>query len=273
MERQLADVRSDLKVKACELSTLQASHQRLSEEAYQYKRESEQNKQALSQLQLEFTKLDRESIVERSKFEEMIRQKEDALDLYQHDDLLIDDEGRSNDPNTVSMLAKRKSLIKNSVVLAKRCREYQALLHTLNNELAAEREQNKTIAKKAEHDKQMYQELTTQSNKNASAYIISAVNERDKEISCLNIKVHAMQNELNATRQERDGLASKLAEILERRGKLEDMKVLVEEGMKQIKNQSSAKDQATTERSCDGQDSDESEDMLEHLIYHKKCIR
>jgi seryl-tRNA synthetase len=107
----------------------------------------------------------------------------------------------------------------------------------------------------------LYHELTTKSNSNASEYILAAMNEKDKEMCSLNTKLSAIQNELDKTRQERDDIASKLAEILERRKNLESMKVLVDEGMKQMRS-----------LPMSGKGSGVNEDLLEHTVYHREIL-
>ncbi|KAL7483788.1 hypothetical protein ACHAW6_009431 [Cyclotella cf. meneghiniana] len=276
LERQLADVRSDLKVKSCELNTIQACHDELAEEVMHYKKEHEKIKQELSKNQIDYVKLEKQSAIDLSKLEEIIRQKDEALKVYEHDDLLIPD--RHDRPHEAgsSIISERKSLIKNSVALAKKCRELQALLQKSNEELYEEKVKNETLVKQAENTKRLYHELTSQSNNNAAVYILSAVKERDKEISRLNIKIHALYNELTALGKDRDDLASKLGEVLERRVRLDDMKMLVEEGMKQMKMIPAVTDTNAAFKCGNGpkeENIEESEDLLDHIVYHKKCTR
>ncbi|KAL3794525.1 hypothetical protein ACHAWO_013006 [Cyclotella atomus] len=261
LERQLADVRSDLKIKAVELASLQACHDRVLEETKQMKVESEHTKKELNLLQITHAKLEREAVIERAKLEEIVRQKEDALEIYQHDEWLLQD----NDGTT----ARRKSLVKNSVALAKRCRELQRFLEQATNELSVEREKNEALIKQFNNDKRLYNELITKSNKNASEYILTAMNEREKEISSLKTKVHAMQNDLIDTIKERDDIAAKMAEILERRKNLESMKVLVDEGMKQMRSISVADHADPSSKDSCGKESGPDEDLLQHTVYHR----
>jgi hypothetical protein len=277
LERQLADVRSDLKVKSCELNTMQACHDRLAQEVKHYMKETEKNKQELSNIQKDYFKLEKQSAIERSKLEEIIRQKDEALKVYEHDDLLIRDHHDRPHETDSNIISERKSLIKNSVALAKKCRELQSLLQKSNDELYEEKVKNGSLVKQAaENNKRLYHELTSQSNKNAAIYILSAVTERDKEISRLNIKIHALHNELNALRKERDDLASKLAEVLERRDRLDDMKTLVVTGMKQMKMMPAVTNTTAAFECYNGpkvENIEESEDLLDHIVYHKKSTQ
>ncbi|KAL3778829.1 hypothetical protein HJC23_002886 [Cyclotella cryptica] len=273
LESQLANARSDLKLKSCELSTIQAFHDRLAEEVKHYKKETEKNKQALSTIQIDYIKLEQESVIERSKLEEIIRQKDEALKAYEHDDLLICDHHSRPHNADSSIISDRKSLIRNSVALAKKCRELQSLLKKANDDLSVEKVKNETLGRHAENNKQLYQDLTRQSHNNASAYILSAVKERDQEIYCLNKKIHALFDETHTLRKDRDNVLSKLTEILERRDKLDDMKALVEEGMKQMKMMPVKTDKFAAFGCHYGSKVDtieEGEDLLDHIVYHKK---
>jgi len=205
LERQLADVRSDLKVKSCELNTLQACQGRTTAEANEYKTENDKNKKALAQLHQHNTKVERQS----AKLEEAIRQKDEALEIYHHHDLLVDCDAENVEPNSTGYFSGRRSLVKNSVALARKCRELQSLLKRQSSELSIERENNEVLSRKEESNQMLFKELTIQSNKDASAYIISAVNARDNEILKLSSKINSLQMDLNKTAQERDDFSSK----------------------------------------------------------------
>ena len=247
LERQLSDVRSDLKVKSLELTTLQASYDRIAKEAKQLNAENAKNKEEVHQY-----------AIEQRRLEEIIRQKEDSLEIYQHDDLLVQD-------SSTSVTTRRQSLVKNSVVLAKKCRELQSLLDKSMKELSIEREKNDTLAKQADNDRRLYRELTTKSNKNTSEYILDAVKDREKDIARLNSKVRALQTELCNTRKERDRISAQLAKILEGRKNLNSMKVLVDEGMKQRKFVNAV----TKTTGCPNKEDIDQDDLLEHIVYHK----
>ena len=268
LERQLADSRSDLKVKTCELNTLQASYDRVTEEARDLDDKYKKSEQKLNEMQIKFLRLDKESLIERSRLEENLRQKEDALELYQHDDLLIEDaDCQNNDPNARSMIDKRKSLIKNSIALAKKCRELQTQVQKSTGELSIEKEKTDALTRRIEQDRRMYQELCSKGSRKSSEYITSAINEREAKISSLNVKVHNLQAELEKMRQERDHVANTLHETLERRKHIDSMKVFIDEGTKKMN--------ISTRIDCnDGcklnEDSDDQDDLLEHIIYHNK---
>lgn len=262
LEYQLADVRSDLKVRMCELNTLQASYDRTIEEANQLKMESGNNKHELHQMQTERAKLDKEYTIEVSRLQEIIRQKEEMLEIYHHDDLLIDNNGcgQTND----SIAAQRNLLVKNSVSLAQKCRELQSLLRQSMDELKIEKEKSASLANQVELS------ITTDKN----SYILAAVSERDVKISYLDHKVEALQNELKLTVQERDYLALKLTEILERRHDLESMKELVDKGLRQMKFAPSKEDlKALVCYECkklQEANANESENLLEHIVYQNR---
>jgi chromosome segregation ATPase len=258
LERQLADTRGDLKVKTCELNTLQASHEKVTEEIKLVKSEYEKNTQDLCHMQMK-----------QAKLEQILRHKEDELEIYKHQDLLIcsTKDRLKKDSNAASMIAKQKSLIKNSVLLTKECRELQS-------QLSSEKEKNEKLARQAEYENRLYHELSTKTNKNASEYIVAAVNEREKEISRLNTKIQAIQTELDETRLERNDLALKLSEMLERRKNLENMKVMVDKGIKQMRQV--PKTEGPRAVSFNGRSlgdvNVDKEDVLEHIVYHNKAI-
>jgi chromosome segregation ATPase len=268
LERQLADVRSDLKVKSCELNTLQACHDRTIAEATKSKDESIKCKEALALLQQECSRLERRA----DRSEEAIRLKDEELEVYRHDDLLVDcgfEDGASNGEDYFS---GRRSLIKNSVALARKCRELQLTLKKLSGELGIEREKNEALSMREEANQQLFQELSVQSNKKASAYIISTVKARDTEILRLNSNITWLQMSLNKTTQERDDLSFKLATVLQRRDQLDEMKALVESMRNATMNSVSPREsdqRAAAGRS--GADDDpencEEDDLFEHMIH------
>lgn len=251
LERQLADVRSDLKVKSCELNTLQVSKS---------KDESHEYTENLSQLQQECSRLERRA----DRLEESVRLKEEELKLYRHDDLLVDcgiTDAKSSDEDNVS---GRSVLVKNLVQIARKCRELQLTLLILGDELSSEREKNNVLLMREESNQRLFHEMSSKSNKCASTYIISTLKERDAEIQQL-------QTNLNRTVEERDELSSSLDKVLKRREELDEMKKLVE----------SMRNAMLSQRDCDqptaavvgGADvgpkhlDDEDEDLFEHLIH------
>ena len=263
LERQLADVRSDLKVKSCELNTLQVSRDRAIAEVTKSKEESHQYKEALSQLQQECSRLERRT----DRLEESVRLKDEELKLYRHDDLLVDYgivDAKSNDED--NDVSGRSALVKNSVQLARKCRELQLTLKTMGEELSSEREKNDVLSRREESNQRLFHEMSSKSNKTASTYIISTLKERDAEIQKL-------QTNLNKTIQERDELSSSLDKVLKRREELDDMKKLVQ----------SMRNAMLSQRDCDGRTAavvhggadigpmqhldDEEEDLFEHLIH------
>ena len=267
LERQLADVRSDLKVKSCELNTLEACQDRTIAIATKSKEECIKYKEALALLQQECSKLERRA----DRSDEAIRLKDEELEVYRHNDLLVECGFEDAAPNSEDY-SSRRSLVKNSVALARKCRELQSTLKRLKEELCIEREKNEASSRKEEANQRLFHELSAQSNKSASAYIISTVKARDAEILRLSSNISSLQMSLNKTAQERDELSSKLTKVLERRDQLDEMKALVESMRNSGLNSTLPRDgdhHAAAEQS--GMDEDpengEEEDLFEHMIH------
>ncbi len=267
LERQLADVRSDLKVKSCELNTLEACQDRTIAIATKSKEECIKYKEALALLQQECSKLERRA----DRSDEAIRLKDEELEVYRHNDLLVECGFEDAAPNSEDY-SSRRSLVKNSVALARKCRELQSTLKRLKEELCIEREKNEASSRKEEANQRLFHELSAQSNKSASAYIISTVKARDAEILRLSSNISSLQMSLNKTAQERDELSSKLTKVLERRDQLDEMKALVESMRNSGLNSTLSRDgdhHAAAEQS--GMDEDpengEEEDLFEHMIH------
>ena len=261
LERQLADVRSDLKVKSCELNTLQAYQDRTIAIATKSKEECIKYKEALALLQQECSKLERRA----DRSDEAIRLKDEELEVYRHDDLLVECGFEDVAPNSEDYSSGRRSLVKNSVALARKCRELQSTLKRLKEELCIEREKNEASSRKEEANQRLFHELSAQSNKSASAYIISTVKARDTEILRLTSNITSLQMSLNKTAQERDELSSKLTKVLERRDQLDEMKALVESMRNSGMN--SARAAAEQSGTDEDQENGEEEDLFEHMIH------
>ncbi|KAL7432747.1 hypothetical protein ACHAXH_005157 [Discostella pseudostelligera] len=263
LERQLADVRSDLKVKTFELSALLASNDRTMAEATNSQTECKKCKEALALLQKEYSDLQVRAI----KLEEANRQKDNALEVYHHEDLLVDC-GNTTDIPSNDYVCERISLVKNSTALARKCRELQSLMDRQSKELSVEREKNEALSRKLESSQQLFKELSAQSNKNASAYIISTVQARDREILKLNSKISALEGNLKTAAQDRDDLSSKLSKVLERRDQLDEMKALVttmRSGSMASMRLQHAPDKT---ESYDALDDEDEDDLLEHTVHH-----
>ena len=266
LERQLADVRSDLKVKSCELNTLQAYQDRTIAIATKSKEECIKYKEALALLQQECSKLERRA----DRSDEAIRLKDEELEVYRHDDLLVECGFEDVAPNSEDYSSGRRSLVKNSVALARKCRELQSTLKRLKEELCIEREKNEASSRKEEANQRLFHELSAQSNKSASAYIISTVKARDTEILRLTSNITSLQMSLNKTAQERDELSSKLTKVLERRDQLDEMKALVESMRNSGMN--SARAAAEQSDTDEDQENGEEEDLFEHMIHRSYLI-
>jgi hypothetical protein len=268
LERQLANVRSDLKVKSCELNTLQACQDRTIADAIKTKEECIQCKEALALLQQECSRLERRA----DRSDEAIRLKDEELEVYRHDDLLVECGFEDAVPNSEDHSSGRRSLVRNSVALARKCRELQSTLNRVNEEMCIEREKNEASSRKEEANQRLFHELCAQSNKTASAYIISTVKARDAEILRLSSNITSLQISLNKTAQERDELSSKLAKVLERRDQLDEMKALVESmrnaGMSSALPRDSD-NRAAAGHSSTGEDPEngEEENLFEHMIH------
>lgn len=259
LERQLSDVRSELKVKCHECNTHLVESNRLKEESHE-------TTTALAQLRNEYASLERRTDIERSKSEQIIRQKCELLEIYQHEDLLIEDGDESGEAGDAGhTLSGRKSLLRNSIALASKCRKLQSALKQTGDELAIEQEKNHLLNKKNQSNQRLFNELAAQTKKTTSSCMVSAIKVKDKEIFELSSKLNMLQLELSKTKQERDDCSSRLTEVVERRNKVTEMKALVDSIRSSIvapvccphcKRQSESID--------DGDD----EDMLDHIVHH-----
>ena len=152
--------------------------------------------------------------------------------------------------------------------LARKCRELQSQLNRKNTELVIAHEQLSQQAKKEESNQRLFKDLTVQSNKSASAYIISAVKQRDAEIVSLGARINSLKMDLNKVSQERDELSSQLNQVLERRDQMEEIKGLLEA----MQRATASVDVATTPllarntTHCNNLEVDDG-DMFEHCIH------
>ena len=254
LERQLADVRASLKIRSSELNTLSLSHDRLVSEASVTNDENAKIKESLVQMQTELTKL-----------EMSIRQKDEALMIYHHEDLLVDvDPTNSSD----DFFSGRRSIVKNSVALARKCRELQSMLQKQDTELSLSREKLETLTRKEETNVRMFKELATQSNKNASTYIISALEQRDEEILKLSSKINILHTDLQKVVHDRDDVSSQLTHLLERREQLTEMKGLLEKVQRSTISATNMGAITTPQRLDDDIDNVEvDDDIFEHMIH------
>ena len=253
LERQLGDVRSDLRLRSSELNTVQACQERASAEL-------SKSKEAKAHCLKEYALLERET----AKLEEAVRQKDAELQIYHHDDLLVDCDAENVEPNSTDFSSGRGSLVKNSVALARKCRELQSLLKRQTEKLAVLYEKNEVLSKKEEANRKLFQELSVQNSKTASAYVISAVNARDQEILKLSTKINTLQMNLGEVAMERDGLSFKLSQTLDRRQELEHVKELVESMRHRVSMKSIPPSNASTNHPGHGDD----EDLSDHVHHH-----
>ncbi|KAL7468535.1 hypothetical protein ACHAXS_008772 [Conticribra weissflogii] len=222
LERQLSDARSALKVKSCEFNSVLTSKEKISTEATFYRKEIDRVKDDLVQSQKSFNELERKLTNDILKLEDTIRQKNEALEIYNHDDSLFF--FFSNDQKGTD--SRRKSLLKNAVSLAKKCRELQLTITKLHGDLAAEKERNDRLSKKDECNQRLLQQL--RSKNRSSAYIISTMNESDREIQEFHSQVQTLRIQLAETQHDRDQISSDLSRVLERREHLKEIKELIE---------------------------------------------
>lgn len=255
LERQLGDVRSDLRLRSSELNTVQACQERTSAEL-------SKSKEAKAHCLKEYALLERET----AKLEEAVRRKDAELQIYHHDDLLVDCDAENVEPNSPGggFSLGRGSLVKNSVALARKCRELQALLKRQTDELAALHEKNELLSKKEEANRKLFQELSVQNSRNASAYVISAVNARDQELLKLSTKINALQVNLREVAMERDGLSSKLSQTLDRRQELEHVKELVDSMRHRVSIKSTS-----PHESANHPGHGDDEDLSDHVHHHR----
>lgn len=264
LERQLSDVRSELKVKVYEFNTLRACQDRAVAESNRLKEENKETKTALAQLRNEYANLQRQTDIERSKSEEIIRQKCELLDIYQHEDLLIEDDDECGEASDAGhTLTGRKSLLKNSIALASKCRKLQSALKQTGDALAIEEEKNQHLTKKNQSNQRLFNEFVAQTKKNTSSCIVSAIKTKDKEIFELSSKMNMLQLELSKTRQERDDCSSRLTELVGRRNQVKEMRALVESLRSTIVAPASCSHCSTKQEPVD----EEEEDMLDHVVH------
>ena len=266
LERQLSDVRSELKVKVYEFNTLRACQDRAVAESNRLKKESKETKAAFTQLQNEYANLDRKTAIEKSKSEEIIRQKCELLDIYQHEDLLVEDDDECGDASDAGhTLTGRKSLLKNSIALASKCRKLQSALKQTGDELAIEQENNQLLTKQKQSNQRLFNELAAQTKKTTSSCMVSAIKTKDKEIFEMSSKMNMLQLELSKTRLERDDCSSKLTEIVGRRNQAKEMKALVESMRSSIVAPVDCPHCKTRQEPVDVDE----EDMLEDHVVHR----
>ena len=256
LERQLLDVRSELKVKVYEFNSLRASQDRLVTESNGLKKENTEINASLTQLQNEYVRLERQEAIGRSKAEAIICQKNELLEMYQHEDILVDDDESTCD--TGRNITGRKFLLKNSIALASKCRKLQSDLKQRIDEIAVEREKNNLLIRTNKSNQRLLHELTAQTKKTSSESITSVLKTKDKEIFELGSKMNALQLELNKTKRERDECTAKLADLVQRRNQAKEMKALVE-NMRNSIIASSAK-----------YNDDDDDDLLDHVVYHAR---
>merc|ERR1712194_288227 len=142
--------------------------------------------------------------------------------------------------------------MKNSIALARKCRELQSQLKHQSKELVNERKRVEAQKMKEESNHRLFHELTVKKNHKASAYIVSTLNSRDNEISRLERTLAQVNGDLGDVIRERDGLSSKLCQVLERRERLDEIKGLVERAHHKH-----------NEPEDDGED-----DMFDHVVHH-----
>ncbi len=262
LERQLSDARSELKVKVYEFNTLRACQDRAVAESNQLKKENKETKTALAQLRNEYANLQRQTDIERSKSEETIRQKCEMLDIYQHEDLLIEDDDECGEASDAGYtLTGRKSLLKNSIALASKCRKLQSALKQTGDALAIEQEKNQHLTKKNQSNQRLFNEFAVETKKTS---IVSAIKAKDKEIFELSSNMNMLQLELSKTRQERDDCSSRLTELVGRRNQAKEMKALLESMRSTIVAPVNCPHCKTKQEPVD----DDEEDMLDHVVHH-----
>ncbi len=264
LERQLSDARSELKVKVYEFNTLRACQDRAVAESNRIKKENKETKTALAQLRNEYANLQRRTDIERTKSEEIIRQKCELLDIYQHEDLLIEDGDECGETSDAGhTLTGRKSLLKNSIALASKCRKLQSALKQSGDALAIEQEKNQHLTKKNQSNQRLFNELAAQTKKTTSSCMVSAIKTKDKEIFELSSKMNMLQLELSKTKQERDDCTSRLTELVRRRNQAKEMKALVESMRSTIVAPVNCPHCKTKQEPMD----DDEEDMLDHVVH------
>jgi chromosome segregation ATPase len=261
LERQLSEVRSDLKVKSSELNTIRIRHEQGVAEWQRLKQDHADTKTTLTQLQTEY-----------AKSELIIQQKTELLEMYQHEDLLIDDDEDGDATNDVGQtLGRRKLLLRNSIALASKCRKLESSLEQTRNQLDLERDKNQLLAKKNLANQSLFQELASHTKKTASSCMFSALKARDKEVFDLTSSVNLLQQELCKLQSERDDLSTKLSEILSRRNEVKDMRALVESMRGSIIAPDTCRHCKTRQSECINEDNDDDDDddddLLDHVVH------
>ena len=260
LERQLSEVRSDLKVKSCELNTIRIRHDQGVAEWQRLKQDHTETKAVLTQLQTEY-----------AKSEQIIQQKTELLEMYQHEDLLVDDEEDGDATNDAGQaLGRRKLLLRNSIALASKCRKLESSLEQTQNQLHLEKDKNQLLTKNDLANQSLFQELASHTKKTASSCMFSALKARDKEIFDLTSSVNLLQQELCKLQSERDDLSTKLSAILSRRNEVKDMRALVESMRGSIIVPDTCRHCKTRQSECidgDNDDDDDDDDLLDHVVH------
>lgn len=259
LERQLSEVRSDLKVKSGELNTIRIRHDQGVAEWQRLKQDHAETKTALAQLQTEY-----------AKSEQIIQQKTELLEMYQHEDLLIDDDEDGDATNDAGgqTLGRRKLLLRNSIALASKCRKLESSLEQTQNQLHLERDKNQLLTKKNLANQNLFQELASQTKKTTSSCMFSALKARDKEVFDLTSSVNLLQEELYKLQSERDDLSTKLSDILSRRNEVKDMRALVESMRGSIIAPDTCGHCIARQSECINEDNDDDDDdLLDHIVH------
>jgi hypothetical protein len=193
--------------------------------------------------------------------------------MYQHEDLLIDDDEDGDATNDVGQtLGRRKLLLRNSIALASKCRKLESSLEQTRNQLDLERDKNQLLAKKNLANQSLFQELASHTKKTMSSCMFSALKARDKEVFDLTSSVNLLQQELCKLQSERDDLSTKLSEILSRRNEVKDMRALVESMRGSIIAPDTCRHCKTRQSECinednDDDDDDDDDDLLDHVVH------
>eukprot|EP00562_Extubocellulus_spinifer_P034170 CAMPEP_0178685688 /NCGR_PEP_ID=MMETSP0699-20121125/3523_1 /TAXON_ID=265572 /ORGANISM="Extubocellulus spinifer, Strain CCMP396" /LENGTH=273 /DNA_ID=CAMNT_0020330471 /DNA_START=100 /DNA_END=919 /DNA_ORIENTATION=- len=230
MGKELANARSDIKIKTYENANLLEVHEATRAELKNTTAQKDSIKDQLSAHREQLSQLQLESGMERKKLNEDIAKRDEQLEAYAQLELQVDSKIEAGkDPWT---LACPKRRMEQALMLAKKCSELKKAAEALRSSLKVEQDANAALKARL----QVSEHAVSQMNQ-PSAYVVKSAKAREEELAKLRSENKGLHMELTSTRNEKQRLAHQLSDVLDRRQKLDEMKNLVRD----LKNQQAQK--------------------------------
>jgi hypothetical protein len=212
LERSLSDCRSDIKVKCIETSRLQLHNEQLEQSNKAIRHELQMLSDQVKVHKTEFTNLEQESLSQRKHFEDEIERKEEQLEMYYQSQIknTPNRNVQSAGPysphlnNQVHFLDKAKQVEKKNSDLQK------ALTH-LKNELSKQVEKTKSYQTKLTSADLKIHSLSKQIKVSEDKQLM----ENDASNHLVS-QIHALKEDLQQARKERDKLGKEFSFLLEK---------------------------------------------------------